>query len=104
MKKTWKTILAAGCALSMLFTMPGSAVLAEELQEDAVIVSEAAQVDPEGADFETEETEINADIADNASDSETYDDIDMKLDAAIEEAPEIDCSIPQAETDGVTAP
>ncbi len=104
MKKTWKTILAAGCALSMLFTMPGSAVLAEELQEDAVIVSEAAQVHPEGADFETEAAEINADIADNASDSETYDETDKKLDAAIEEAPEIDVSIPQAETDGVTAP
>ena len=33
MKMTWKTLLAAGCALSMLFTMPGSAVLAEELQD-----------------------------------------------------------------------
>ena len=78
MKMTWKTLLAAGCALSMLFTMPGSAVLAEELQEDAVIVSEAAQIDSEEADLDTD---ISADIDENAPDSGTYDAIELPADA-----------------------
>ena len=33
MKKIWKILLAAGCALSMVMTVPGMSVLAEELQE-----------------------------------------------------------------------
>jgi hypothetical protein len=78
MKMTWKTLLAAGCALSMLFTMPGSAVLAEELQEDAVIVSEAAQIDSEEADLDKD---ISADIDENAPDSGTYDAIELPADA-----------------------
>ena len=95
MKMTWKTLLAAGCALSMLFTMPGSAVLAEELQEDAVIVSEAAQIDSEEADLDTE---ISADIDENAPDSGTYDAIELPADA-VEEVPEMNEPFPSAETD-----
>lgn len=100
MKQTWKTLLAVGCALSMFLTMPWSAVLAEELQEDAVVVSEAAQVNPEGADFDTE---INADTVENASDSETNEDINKTIDIAIEEVPEINDSFPAAETDETIA-
>ena len=95
MKMIWKTLLAAGCALSMLFTMPGSAVLAEELQEDAVIVSEAAQIDSEEADLDTE---ISADIDENAPDSGTYDAIELPADA-VEEVPEMNEPFPSAETD-----
>ena len=95
MKMTWKTLLAAGCALSMLFTMPGSAVLAEELQEDAVIVSEAAQIDSEEADLDTD---ISADIDENAPDSGTYDAIELPADA-VEEVPEMNEPFPSAETD-----
>jgi surface antigen len=95
MKMTWKTLLAAGCALSMLFTMPGSAVLAEELQEDAVIVSEAAQIDSEEADLDTD---ISADIDENAPDSGTYDAIESPADA-VEEVPEMNEPFPSAETD-----
>ena len=95
MKMTWKTLLAAGCALSMLFTMPGSAVLAEELQEDAVIVSEAAQIDSEEADLDKD---ISVDIDENAPDSGTYDAIELPADA-VEEVPEMNEPFPSAETD-----
>ena len=37
MKKIWKILLAAGCALSMVMTVPGTSVLAEELQEKMVV-------------------------------------------------------------------
>ena len=43
MKRTWKKLLAAGCALSMFLAVPGMTVKAEELHEDAApIVDEAA--------------------------------------------------------------
>ena len=56
----------------MFFTM-AAVTLKEVLQKDVVIVSAAAQVDSEGAVFDTETAEINADIVENASDSETND-------------------------------
>lgn len=90
MRKTWKTLLAAGCVLSMFFTMPESAILADELQEEAAIVSDAAQVDSEEAVFETETTEINADIVENASDPEMNDSFpSAETDEAIEYEDEI---------------
>ena len=43
MKKTWKKLLTAGCALSMFLAVPGMTVKAEEMHEDAAfIVDEAA--------------------------------------------------------------
>ena len=41
MQKIWKNLLAAGCAASLLATAPGIPVLADQLQEDEVIVTEA---------------------------------------------------------------
>ena len=61
-----------GCALTMFFTM-AAVTLKDVLQKDVVIVSAAAQVDSEGAVSDTETAEINADIVENASDSETND-------------------------------
>ena len=40
-RKIWKKLLAAGCAVSLLTTAPGMTVLADQLQEDEVIVTEA---------------------------------------------------------------
>ena len=40
-RKIWKKLLAAGCAVSLLTTAPGLTVLADQLQEDEVIVTEA---------------------------------------------------------------
>lgn len=37
MKKTWKKLLAAGCALSMLMTVPGVTVLADGPKEEVVV-------------------------------------------------------------------
>ena len=44
-QKILKKLLAAGCAVSLLVTAPGMTVLADEMQEDEVIVTEAD--DPE---------------------------------------------------------
>ena len=44
-RKIWKKMLAAGCSVSLLTTAPGMTVLADQLQEDEVIVTEAE--DPE---------------------------------------------------------
>ena len=40
-RKIWKKMLAAGCAASLLVTAPGMTVLADQLQEDEVIETEA---------------------------------------------------------------
>lgn len=40
-RKIWKKLLAAGCAVSLLTTAPGMTVLADQLQEDEEIVTEA---------------------------------------------------------------
>ena len=45
MMKKWKNLMAAVCTASMLVTMPGMGVLADELSEDELIVSVAE--DPE---------------------------------------------------------
>lgn len=50
MKKTWKKILAAGCAAVMLMTMPGMCVLADEMREGA-IVTEAEELEGEKSDL-----------------------------------------------------
>ncbi len=69
MKKTWKKLLAAGCALSMFLAVPGMTVKAEELHEDAApIVDEAAaEVLTEdelldGDVVEPEDTECSVDV------------------------------------------
>ena len=43
--KIWKKLLAAGCAMSLLATAPGMTVLADQISEDEVIVTDAE--DPE---------------------------------------------------------
>ena len=40
-RKIWKKLLAAGCAVSLLTTAPGLTVLADQIQEDEVIVIDA---------------------------------------------------------------
>ena len=84
MKKTWKKLLAACCALSMLMTVPGVKVLADQIQGDEVIVIDAK--DPEQLVEPVEEVQEdvidkNADIASNEDvRSETHepaDSVDM---------------------------
>ena len=41
MKNTWKKVLAVACTASMLLTMPGVSVLADEMQEEEYIVTDA---------------------------------------------------------------
>lgn len=50
MKKTWKKILAAGCAAAMLMTMPGMYVLADEMRA-ANIVTETEELEGEKSDL-----------------------------------------------------
>ena len=56
MKKRWKRMLAICCAVVIAMTMPGMSVLADELQEDEIIVTEAD--DPTNA----EQTEIGSEF------------------------------------------
>ena len=44
-RKIWKKLLSAGCAVSLLTTVPGMNVLADQIQEEEIIVTEAE--DPE---------------------------------------------------------
>ena len=48
MRNTWKKVLAAACTVSMLMTMPGFSVLADEMQEEEYFVTDA--VIPEGSE------------------------------------------------------
>ena len=45
-QKILKKLLAAGCAVSLLVTAPGMNVLADEIQEDEFIVTEAEETEP----------------------------------------------------------
>ena len=40
-RKIWKKLLSAGCAVSLLATVPGMNVLADQIQEEEIIVTEA---------------------------------------------------------------
>ena len=62
MKKIWKILLAAGCALSMVMTVPGMSVLAEELQEKMVVsATEDLEQELKTAEF-TDEGEVAEDV------------------------------------------
>ena len=50
MKKTWKKLLAAGCAAAMLMTMPGMCILADEMRA-ANIVTETEELEGEKSDL-----------------------------------------------------
>ena len=63
MKKRWKKILAAGCAAAMLMTMHGICVLADELQEEEIFVTEA-EIPEEIVDFGDSPDEDVTDDAD----------------------------------------
>ena len=47
MKSMWKKVLAALCAAAMLMTAPGICVLADEIEQEEIIVSEAEQIPEE---------------------------------------------------------
>lgn len=57
MKKTWKKILAAGCALSMLLTVPGMPVLGAEGYDEEITFAEEILND-ESQEFDAVEAEI----------------------------------------------
>ena len=70
MKKTWKKLLAAGCALSMFLAVPGMTVKAEELHEDAApIVDEAA------AEVLTEDELLDGDVVEPEDTECSVDDV-----------------------------
>jgi len=56
MKKTWKKLLAAGCALSMFLAVPGMTVMAGEEREEEMLLSGTVSID-EYHDFYEEEAE-----------------------------------------------
>lgn len=45
MRNTWKKVLAAACTASMLMTMPGFSVLADEMPDEEIIIAEAEEPD-----------------------------------------------------------
>ena len=61
MKKAWRKLLAAGCAVSMLISVPGVSVLAGELHDEEIIVEHAEEPEIIGEDtaffFEDENAE-----------------------------------------------
>ena len=69
--KIWKKLLAAGCAMSLLATAPGMTVLADQIPEDEIIVTEAE--DPEQlTDFAEDPGEdVIDEDADELSEEET---------------------------------
>ncbi len=61
MKKAWRKLLAAGCAVSLLISVPGVSVLAGELHDEEIIVEHAEEPEIIGEDtalfFEDENAE-----------------------------------------------
>ena len=55
MKKKWKKLFAAGCAISMLTTFPGMQVKADELIEDALSVATLSDEVTDIAEIQSEE-------------------------------------------------
>lgn len=80
MKKTWRKFLAAGCALSMLMTVPGVTVLADQIQEDEVIVTDAEDPEELVEPFEEVQEDVIDEISGIASNKdklrETYESAD----------------------------
>ena len=110
MKSVWKKGLAALCATAMLMTAPGICVLADETEQEEIIVSEADQVFEETWDVEDPEkdtVEEAADVSEEISAEEYSEDSDeeptpetvqLEDPAEVPEEEETDASIPVEET------
>ena len=66
MKKTWKKLLVAGCALSMFLAVPGMTVKAEEYEEKVEIAEEVP--DDELQEYEVESENVEEEITDTETD------------------------------------
>ena len=83
-RKIWKKLLAAGCAVSLLATAPGTTVLANQLQEDKVIETEAEV--PEQVAESAETVQVDA-----------INEFDFKSTEAAESVPDIQIEEPVEE-------
>lgn len=93
----WKKVLAALCAAAMLMTAPGICVLADEIEQEEIIVSEAEQI-PEEAWAAEEPEEITVEeAADNSEQIPVEGSAKAAEPAEIPEEAAADVSIPAEE-------